>query len=101
MPPPVLHHATITAFFSSFFAIYLHFFLQNLAPWMPPRVDAWGRRTVRTHSARHCSLALESVMGKPEIGPEHGASATKDSSFTCHLHQYPITWTCKRCRECK
>ena len=34
------------------FAIYL-LFLQKLAPWMPPRVDARGRRTVRTPSARH------------------------------------------------
>src|SRR6218665_325556 len=26
MPPPVLHHAPVTTFFSSFFVIYLHFF---------------------------------------------------------------------------
>src|SRR6218665_473616 len=40
MPPRVLHHASVTTFFSSFFAIYLHFLLQKLAPWMPPGVDA-------------------------------------------------------------
>src|SRR6218665_4207757 len=57
MPPPVLHHAPVTTFFSSFFAIYLHFFTKA-GPWMPPRVDARGRRTVRTPSARHCMPLL-------------------------------------------
>src|SRR6218665_1701204 len=42
MPPPVLHHAPVTTFFSSSFAIYLHF-LQKLAPWMPP---GWMPRAV-------------------------------------------------------
>src|SRR6218665_1824034 len=47
MPPPMLHHAPVTTFFSSFFAIYLHL-KKKLAPWMPHRVDARGHRTVRT-----------------------------------------------------
>src|SRR6218665_1460743 len=29
MTPPVLHHASVTTFFSSFFAIYLHFFTKT------------------------------------------------------------------------
>src|SRR6218665_627817 len=45
--PPVLHHAPVTTFFSSFLVIYLHF-LRKLAPWMSTSVDARGRRTVRT-----------------------------------------------------
>src|SRR6218665_2008300 len=48
MPPPGLLHAPVTTFFFSFFAIYLHFFYIKLAPWMPPRGNARGRRTVRT-----------------------------------------------------
>src|SRR6218665_2408193 len=47
MPPPVLHRAPVTTFFSSFFAIYLHF-LHKTGPLDAPMVDARGRRTVRT-----------------------------------------------------
>src|SRR6218665_2360300 len=36
MPPPVLHHAPVTTFFSSFFAIYLHFFNKNWPLGCPP-----------------------------------------------------------------
>src|SRR6218665_129257 len=43
----MLYHAGEQIFFSSFFVISIHF-LRKLAPWMPPRVDARGRRTIRT-----------------------------------------------------
>src|SRR6218665_1907441 len=33
--PQLLHHASVTTFFSSFLVIYLHF-LRKLTPWMPP-----------------------------------------------------------------
>ena len=48
-----LHHVPVTTFFSSFLVIYLHFY--KTGPLDAPRVDARGRRTVRTPSARHCS----------------------------------------------
>ena len=66
--PPVLHHVPVTTFFSSFLVIYLHS-LRKLAPWMPPRVDARGRRTVRTPSARHCPLEwVYSVQDQKKLG---------------------------------
>src|SRR6218665_1142951 len=52
MPPPVLHHAPVTTFFSSFFAIYLHF-LQKLAPWMPPGWMPGAVAPSAPPSARH------------------------------------------------
>ena len=53
--PPVLHHAPVTTFFSSFLVTYLHSFTKT-GPLDAPRVDARGRRTVRTPiSARHCT----------------------------------------------
>src|SRR6218665_1808913 len=45
--PPVLHHAPVTTFFTSFLVIYLHF-LKKTGPLDAPKVDARGRRTVRT-----------------------------------------------------
>src|SRR6218665_1052106 len=51
--PPVLHHAPVTTFFNFIFGHLPTFLKRKLASWMPPRVDARGRRTVRTPSARH------------------------------------------------
>ena len=47
-----------------FLFIFCHlptFFYIKLAPWMPPRVDARGRRTVRTPSARHCACVYATM----------------------------------------
>jgi len=51
--PPELHHAPVTTFFSSFFS-HLPTFLTKTSPLDAPRVDARGRRIVRTPYARHC-----------------------------------------------
>src|SRR6218665_1564422 len=45
--PPMLHHAPVMTFFTSFLVIYLYFF-KKTGPLDAPRVDARGRRTVRT-----------------------------------------------------
>src|SRR6218665_469282 len=48
-----------------FLFIFCHlptFFYIKLAPWMPPRVDAQGRRTVRTPSARHFLYMYVSIV---------------------------------------
>ena len=50
--PSVLPHAPVTTFVSSFFAIYLLFFTKT-GPLDAPKMDARGRRTVRTPCARH------------------------------------------------
>src|SRR6218665_729435 len=47
MPPAVLHHAPVTTFFSSFFAICLHF-LHKTGLLDTPQGGCPGRRTVRT-----------------------------------------------------
>src|SRR6218665_542074 len=67
----VCHHTPVTTFFSSFTFVYIHFLIK-LAPWMPPMVDARGRRTVRTPSARHwllVSFFLELVFNHCPITP--------------------------------
>ena len=46
--PPVLHHAPVTTLFYFFVGHLPTFSKRKLAPWMPPRMDARGRRTVRT-----------------------------------------------------
>jgi|SRR6218665_181381 len=51
----------VTTFFSSFFS-FTYTFLRKLAPWIPPRVDAQGRRTVRTPSERHCPMYICSEL---------------------------------------
>ena len=55
--PQVLPHAPVTTFFASFLVIYLHF-LRKLVPWMPPKVDAQGRGTVRIPLCTLLSVAL-------------------------------------------
>src|SRR6218665_2454544 len=68
-PPPVLHHAPVMIFFSSFFAIYLHFFYIKLAPWMTPRVDARGRRTVLSPLCTPLSTILPNQLAGEESRP--------------------------------
>ena len=45
---PRLHHTLVTTLFSLLFCHVPTFCKRKLAPWMPPRLDARGRRTVRT-----------------------------------------------------
>src|SRR6218665_1207458 len=46
--PPVLHHAQVTTFSLHFFCHFPTFFFTKNDPLDAPRVDARGRRTVRT-----------------------------------------------------
>src|SRR6218665_1760255 len=57
IPPPVRHHASVTTFFSSFFAIYL-LFLHKLAPWMPP---GWVPGAVAPSALPLCTPLHDSV----------------------------------------
>src|SRR6218665_1915190 len=58
MPPRAASCPGNDIFLTSF-VIYLHFLKRKLAPWMTPRVDARGRRTVRTPSARQWVLPTQ------------------------------------------
>src|SRR6218665_1860791 len=59
MPPPLLHHAPETTFFSSFFAIYLLFFTQT-GPLDAPQGGCPGPlHHPHPPSAHHCILYRE------------------------------------------
>src|SRR6218665_2362118 len=67
MPPLVLPRASVTTFFSSFFAIYLHF-LYKTGPLDAPRVDARCRRTVRTPLCTPLLGGRQLSFGRDQLG---------------------------------
>src|SRR6218665_2658058 len=53
MPPPGAASCPGNDIFLLLFWLFTYIFVRKLALWMSPRVDARGRCTVRTPSARH------------------------------------------------
>src|SRR6218665_1296271 len=66
--PPVLHHAPVTTFFSSFFAIYLHFVYKSWPlgcppGWMPGAVAPSAPPSARHWPCMATRLGYKSLLG--------------------------------------
>src|SRR6218665_3267793 len=62
MPPPMLHHASVTTIFSSFFAIYLHFFTKT-GPLDAPQGRCPGP-SHRLQPPLHATLIIQPLFMK-------------------------------------